>query len=59
MYDIKTPKHPISRFLLERLYLRKCSQLERAKACENVVRYGVFKAEAELLKQELDKLALH
>jgi len=39
---------------LERLYLSKCGQLEKARLSSNHFRYQVLKAEADVLKTELE-----
>jgi len=39
---------------LERLYLCKCGQLEKTNQSSNYLRYQVLKAEAEVLKTELE-----
>ena len=56
MCCIKNQSKTLDRQTLNKLYQRKCVQLARAKASSNIVMTALYKAEAELLKSELDKL---
>lgn len=40
---------------LKKLYLNKCQQAEKAKVVANKFMYQVLKAEADILRNELDK----
>ena len=40
---------------LKKLYLNKCQQAEKAKVVSNTFMYQVLKAEADILRNELDK----